>query len=42
MFSGMPSLGGSYQKALFATLERQLEDSLKVSGWEIGLYDVDN
>ena len=38
--SGMPSLGGSYQKALFATLERQLVASLEVSGWCIGLCDV--
>ena len=32
--SGMPSLGDSYEKALFATLERQLVASLEVSGWE--------
>ena len=31
IFSGMPSLGDSYQKTLFVTLERQLVASLDVS-----------
>lgn len=38
--SGMPSFGGSYQKTLFATLERQLVASLEVSGWGIRLCDM--
>ena len=36
IFSGMSSFGCSYQKVLFATLERQLEASLEVSGWRGG------
>ena len=42
MVSGTPSLGDPYQKALFATLERQLVASLEVSGWCIGPRDVGN
>ena len=35
IFSGLSSFGDSYNKALFATLERQLTASLEVSGWGI-------
>ena len=32
IFSGMPSIGDSYQKVLFVALERQLVAILEVSG----------
>ena len=37
IFLGISSFGDSYQKALFATLEKQLVASLEVSGWGVRL-----
>ena len=43
IFSGMSSFESSYQKALFATLEKQLVASLEVSGWGVKLVcQLDN